>query len=55
MPYTARKGDGESWIVVNTDTDDVKGTHEPPEAEQKAKRQVKLLTEVENDPEWEAE
>ena len=55
MPYAAKKGDGETWDVVNTDTDEVKATHQPPEAEEKAKRQVSLLTEVEKDPEWESE
>lgn len=55
MPYEARKGDGEKWNVVNTETGDVKAEHEPPDAEEKAKRQVKLLTAVEKDPEWEKE
>lgn len=54
MPYAARKGNGETWDVVNTDTNEVKATHEPPDAKEKAERQVKLLTAVENDPEWEA-
>ena len=54
MPYEAAKGDGETWNVVNTDTKEVKATHQPPDAEEKAKRQVTLLKEVEKDPEWEA-
>lgn len=52
MPYEARKGDGEKWVVVNTETNNVKAEHEPPDAEEKAKRQVKLLTQIEKDPEW---
>lgn len=55
MPYEARKGEGESYDVVNTETNDVKATHEPPDAEEKAKRQAKLLNEVEKDPEWDKE
>lgn len=53
MPYEAKKGEGESWTVVNTDTQEVKATHEPPDAEDKAKRQAHLLNEVEKDPSWE--
>jgi len=55
VPYSARKGDGETWEVVNSETNEVKATHEPPEAEEKASRQVKLLNEIEKDPEWEKE
>lgn len=51
MPYDVRKN-GENWEVFNTETDDVKAVHEPPDAEQKARRQVKLLAEVESDPTW---
>jgi len=54
MPYEIRKN-GENYDVVNTETDEVKATHEPPDAKEKAERQVKLLHEVENDPEWDAE
>lgn len=52
MPYEAKKGEGETWDVVNTETTQVKATHQPPDAEEKAKRQVKLLSEVEKDPSW---
>lgn len=52
MPYAARKGEGETWVVVNTETDAIKAVHEPPDAKDKAERQVKLLHEVENDPAW---
>lgn len=55
MPYEAKQGDGESWVVVNSDTGDIKETHAPPEAEEKAKRQVKLLTAIEKDPGWDSE
>lgn len=52
MPYKAQKapGDSEAWEVVNTDTDEVRATHEPPDAQEKAERQVKLLHSVEK--EW---
>lgn len=54
MPYEVRKN-GENYDVVNTDTDEVKATHEPPDAKEKAERQVKLLHEIESDPEWDAD
>jgi len=53
MPYKVVK-DGENYNVVNSESGDVKATHEPPDAEEKAERQVKLLHAVENDTEWEA-
>jgi hypothetical protein len=52
MPYEAVKGEGETYNVVNSETNDVKATHEPPDAKEKAERQVKLLNEVEKDPAW---
>lgn len=55
MPYEVRKGEGESYDVVNTETGAVKATHQPPDAKEKAENQVKLLHDVENDPEWDAE
>ena len=54
MPYNVQKGTGETYEVVNTDTKEVKAVHEPPDAKEKAEKQVKLLTAVENDPEWSA-
>lgn len=51
MPYEIRQA-GENYEVINSETKDVKATHQPPDAKEKAERQVKLLTEVENDPEW---
>lgn len=54
MPYDVRKN-GESYDVINTETEDVKATHEPPDAKEKAERQVKLLNEIEKDPGWESE
>lgn len=51
MPYAKRKA-GENWEVINTETEEVKATHEPPEAEEKAERQVKLLNQIEQDPQW---
>lgn len=55
MPYEAKKGDGETYTVVNSETGDVKATHEPPDAKEKAERQVDLLNQIESDPEWDNE
>jgi hypothetical protein len=53
MPYAIRKKEGtEDYEVINKDTDEVKATHTPPDAKDKAERQVKLLEAVENDPGW---
>ena len=51
MPYEIKK-DGDNYQVINKDTGNVKATHEPPDAEGKAERQVKLLESLENDPGW---
>lgn len=49
MPYEARKQEGtENWEVVNTETQEVKATHEPPDAKEKAERQVRLLQSIES-------
>lgn len=53
MPYKIEKGEGETYNVVNAETNEVKATHEPPDAKEKAERQVKLLEAIENDPGWE--
>lgn len=55
MPYAAKKGDGENWDVINTETEQVRATHTPPDAEEKANRQVRLLNEIDSDPAWDAE
>jgi hypothetical protein len=55
MPYRVEKGEGETYNVVNADTNAVKATHQPPDAKEKAERQVKLLVEVESHPSWEEE
>jgi hypothetical protein len=55
MPYEVKAGEGDTYDVVNKDTGEVKATHAPPDAKEKAERQVKLLHEVEADPEWDAE
>jgi hypothetical protein len=47
MPYEVRKS-GENYEVVNKDSGDVKATHEPPDAKEKADAQVKLLHDIEN-------
>lgn len=56
MPYEAKKEEGsDNWVVVNTETGQVKATHEPPDAKEKAERQIRLLEEVENHEGWEGE
>lgn len=55
MPYKVEAGENETYNVVNAETGQVKATHQPPDAKEKAERQVKLLHEVEADPEWDAE
>jgi hypothetical protein len=49
MPYTV-EADGDNYKVINEDTGEVKATHMPPDAKDKAERQVRLLNAVENDP-----
>lgn len=49
MPYKI-EADGENYKVINEDTGDVKATHTPPDAKEKAVRQVRLLNGIENDP-----
>jgi len=49
MPYKIEQ-DGENYKVVNEQTGETKATHEPPDAKEKAERQVRLLNAVENDP-----
>lgn len=54
MPYEMHQ-DGDAWVVINSDTKETKARHEPPDAEEKARRQLRLLETIENDPNWEAE
>lgn len=42
MPYEVRK-DGEDYVVVNSVTGEEKARHVPPDAEEKAEKQVRLL------------
>lgn len=51
MPYEVKQN-GENWEVINSDTKEVKATHEPPGAEAKARRQVRLLEAIEHDAGW---
>ena len=51
MPYEVKES-GDNYQVINKDTGEVKATHEPPEAKEKAERQVRLLEAIENDPGW---
>jgi hypothetical protein len=52
MPYEVRAA-GDNYEVVNKDSGDVKAVHEPPDAKDKAERQVRLLEAIENNPDWE--
>lgn len=52
MPYKIEKN-GENYDVVNEESGEVKATHEPPDAKEKAERQVHLLNAIEHDPSWE--
>lgn len=54
MPYDIKKN-GDNYDVVNTETGEVKASHEPPDAEKNAKRQVELLNEIETNPAWDEE
>lgn len=51
MPYEIREN-GEDYEVISKTTGRVVATHKPPNAEDKAKKQVHLLEAVENDPQW---
>lgn len=42
MPYEIKQ-DGDNYLVINKDTGDVKATHVPPDAKDKAEKQVRLL------------
>jgi len=54
MPYEIRKQEGtDNYEVLNKDTGEVKAVHEPPDAKDKAEKQVKLLEAIEHDPGWE--
>jgi hypothetical protein len=52
MPYEIKK-DGEDYLVINKDSGEEKARHEPPDAKEKAEKQVHLLEAIENDPGWE--
>lgn len=53
MPYEVRKQEGtDNYEVLNKDSGEVKAVHEPPDAKDKAERQVRLLEAIENDPGW---
>lgn len=53
MPYEIRKlPDEDAYEVINKDTGEVKARHEPPDAKEKAERQVRLLEAVEHDEGW---
>jgi hypothetical protein len=48
--YEARQAEGsENWEVVNAETEEVKATHGPPDAKEKAERQVRMLSELETE------
>lgn len=52
MPYEI-KADGDDYLVINKDTGEEKARHTPPDAKEKAEKQVHLLESIENDPGWE--
>jgi hypothetical protein len=52
MPYEIKK-DGEDYLVINKDSGEEKARHQPPDAKEKAEKQVHLLEAIENDPGWE--
>lgn len=52
MPYEVKK-DGEDYLVINKDTGEEKARHVPPDAQEKAEKQVRLLEAIEHDPGWE--
>lgn len=54
MPYEI-KAKGDEYEVINSDTHEVKATHEPPDAKEKAERQIRLLEAIEHDEEWDEE
>lgn len=47
MPYKIQE-DGEDYVVINTETGMEKARHAPPDAKDKAEKQVKLLHELEH-------
>lgn len=47
MPYAIRQ-DGEDYLVVNKETNEVKARHTPPDAKEKAEKQVRLLEGLEH-------
>jgi hypothetical protein len=54
MPYEIKES-GDNYEVINSETKEVKATHEPPDAKGKAERQVRLLEAMENDEGWDAD
>jgi hypothetical protein len=51
MPYEIKQ-DGDNYQVIDKDNDDIVATHEPPDAKEKAERQVELLHQVESHENW---
>jgi len=51
MPYEVRQS-GDNYEVINKDSGEVKATHTPPDAKEKAEAQLRLLEAVEHNPEW---
>lgn len=47
MPYKIRE-DGEDYLVINAETEEVKARHQPPDAKLKAEKQVRLLEGIEH-------
>jgi hypothetical protein len=51
MPYEIHEQQG-AYEVINSKTGEVKATHEPPNAKEKAENQVEALNALENDESW---
>lgn len=47
MPYEIKK-DGEDYLVINSESGEEKARHTPPDAKEKAEKQVNLLRGIEH-------
>lgn len=48
MPYEIRQDGDDKYVVINKETGEVKATHVPPDAKDKAEKQVRLLQGLEH-------
>jgi hypothetical protein len=54
MPYQIKQN-GDNYEVINSETEEVKAVHEPPDAKEKAERQVRMLESMENHEGWDGD